>query len=59
MARKLQSTQRSFTDVLTDRLAAADEEIDILWWAYSDYSELAKKRWADLSPGNGGSSVRN
>ena len=51
MAEELQSTQRSLTDVLAARLDATDEEVQILWWAYSNYSELGKERWADLVPG--------
>lgn len=49
MASKLQSNQRSFADVLVARLDAADEELEILWWAYSDYSELGKKKWTELT----------
>ena len=46
----LQRSQNSFANVMTTRLAAADEELDLLWWAFSDYSELANTRWADLAP---------
>ena len=46
----LQRSQNSFAHVMTTRLAAADEELDLLWWAFSDYSELANTRWADLAP---------
>ena len=51
MARELQTSQLSLTDVLAARLDAADEELEILWWAYSNYSELGKNKWADLAPG--------
>ena len=50
MATKLQGVQRSYARELAARLDAADEELEILWWAFSDYSELAKKKWADLAP---------
>ena len=50
VADELQTSQNSFADVMTTRLAAADEELDLLWWAFSDYSELANTRWADLAP---------
>ena len=46
----LQTSQHSFAHEITTRLAAADEELDLLWWAFSDYSELANTRWADLAP---------
>ena len=46
----LQTSQDSFARVLVARLDAADEELELLWWAFSDYSELAKARWADLAP---------
>lgn len=48
---ELQSSQSSFTEVLAARLDAADEELEILWWAYSNYSELAKEKWSDLTSG--------
>ena len=50
VADALQTSQDSFADVMATRLAAADEELDLLWWAFSDYSELANTRWADLAP---------
>lgn len=51
MGEKLQAIQRSHARVLASRLDAADEELELLWWAFSGYSELAKKKWIDLAPG--------
>lgn len=45
---KLQENQLLQGLQLTARLDAADEELQLLWWAFSSYSELAKKRWAEL-----------
>ena len=36
--------------VMADRLNAADEELEVLWWAFSGYSELAREKWSDLAP---------
>lgn len=35
---------------LNERLALMDEEIDTLWWARSEVSRTAAKRWQDLEP---------
>lgn len=50
MAKKIQHRQYLYASVLADRLDAADEELELLWWAFSGYSELAKKKWASLPP---------
>ena len=50
MAGRLRTSQHSYADVLAARLDTADEELELLWWAFSGYSELAKNRWADLAP---------
>ena len=50
MANKLQAHQHSYSDVLAARLDAADEELNVLWWAFSGYSELGKNTWARLAP---------
>ena len=46
----LQTRQDSLAGVMAARLDAADEELDLLWWASSDYSELAKTKWVDIAP---------
>jgi hypothetical protein len=33
---------------ITVRLAAADEELDVLWWAFSAVSEIASRPWTEL-----------
>ena len=48
LAGELQTHQHSYADVLAARLDAADEELELLWWAFSDYSALAHDRWAHL-----------
>ena len=50
MAIKLQTGQHAYAKVLAARLNAADEELEVLWWAYTNYSEFAKKKWGDLAP---------
>lgn len=50
MAIKLQSRQYTYAAALATRLDAADEELELLWWAYSEYSDLAGQKWVDLAP---------
>jgi hypothetical protein len=33
----------------TTRMQSSDEELDILWWAFSGYSETLKKAWKDVA----------
>ena len=49
MANELQTRQHSYARVLAARLDGADEELEILWWAFSGYSELAKRTWTELA----------
>jgi hypothetical protein len=35
-------------DALTDSLRARDEEVNLLWWAFSGYSEQDAKPWPDI-----------
>ena len=48
LATELQEHQQSYAHVLAARLDAADEELEMLWWAFSNYSELAKRTWREL-----------
>ena len=48
LANELQAQQYSYANVLAARLDAADEEVEVLWWAFSNYSELAKRTWNEL-----------
>ncbi len=48
--RALRMGQQSLLRALSARLAAADEELDLLWWAFTGYSELAHKPWAEVMP---------
>lgn len=50
LAKDLRSRQRSYARVLAARLDAADEELDVLWWVVSGYSELARDHWSNLAP---------
>jgi|GEM_PF-5884107 len=34
---------------INNRFVAADEELDVLWWAFSDYSEIEGCRWAETA----------
>ena len=49
LANELQMQQYSYARVLAARLDAADEEVEILWWAFSGYSERAKRGWTELA----------
>lgn len=49
LADGVQTRLHAYGGVLASRLDAADEELEVLWWAFSGYSELAKKEWAQLA----------
>ena len=48
--RPLRAAAKEAAEALQTRLDAADEELDLLWWAFSGYSELAKTAWASVAP---------
>ena len=49
LADELVTQQRAYASVLSERLNAADEELDVLWWTLSGYSELARRSWSSLA----------
>lgn len=52
LTKALETIKRSFDQAsqrLNSRLAASDEELDILWWAFGGYSELEEGAWASVA----------
>src|SRR5258708_4378934 len=52
LSKALETIRRSFDQAsqrMNSRLAASDEELDILWWAFGGYSELEEAPWASVS----------
>ena len=45
----VQARVHAYGRVLAARLDAADEELEVLWWAFSGHSELAMKEWGQLA----------
>lgn len=43
--------QDSEFDALRGWLRASDEELDVLWWAFSGYSDTDTRAWSELAPG--------
>jgi hypothetical protein len=50
------SIDRLGTDV-TARLSSLDEELNVLWWAFSGYSERGRVRWSEFDSPAGASLV--
>jgi hypothetical protein len=50
LAKAMETIKRSFEQAsqrMNARLASSDEELDVLWWAFGEYSDIENMRWAD------------